>query len=286
MPFTLSRGGPNVVAEVQRWQYFLRRMRIPQTGLIDGSFRMKTETGTKIFQMQAGLPVTGKVNATTLGKAEEHGYTILPDTYYQERAGDAFPAEPDDLSSPSNSFRNDKFTCFKFLQRPRPPRPDREAVIIKGACDGSTSDWEAEMIVDIEVPQLEFAVGYPGRVTCHKRVAEQIAALFKAWQDADLLHLITRYDGCFVPRYKRGQAPHPSNGHGTRKSSDVPELSNHSFGSAFDINADDNPFGERPVFCGERGCTRELVAIANQHGLFWGGHFNTRDGMHFEVARL
>jgi hypothetical protein len=32
---------------------------------------------------------------------------------------------------------------------------------------------------------------------------------------------------------------------------------------------------------------RELVAPANEHGSFSGGHFNTRrDGMHFEIARL
>jgi hypothetical protein len=36
---------------------------------------------------------------------------------------------------------------------------------------------------------------------------------------------------------------------------------------------------------GQHGSVRELVSIANEHGFFWGGHFDKRrDGMHFEVA--
>lgn len=46
MPFRLSRGGPNVIAEVQRWQYFLLRIGINQAGSIDGDFGLKTETAT------------------------------------------------------------------------------------------------------------------------------------------------------------------------------------------------------------------------------------------------
>jgi hypothetical protein len=41
-----------------------------------------------------------------------------------------------------------------------------------------------------------------------------------------------------------------------------------------------------PAFCGRRGSIRELVASANALGVFWGGHFSTQDGMHFEISRL
>lgn len=287
MPFTLERNSNrNIVTEVQRWQYFLRRMRIPQTGMIDGSFGRKTEEGTKIFQIQNGLSASGKVNLATLNKAAEFGYSILPDNHYRDRAAPGYPPRPDDLGSPSNAFRNRTFTCFKFKQLRRSARPDAEAIVITGSCDGAISDWSAEMIIDIEVPQLAFAVGYAGRVTCHKRAAASIAAVFAAWERADLLHLIRTYEGCFVPRYKREQAPPGGNGHGLRQSADVEELSNHAFGSAFDINAGDNGFGEPVQKIGQRGCVRELVEIANQHGLYWGGHFGTTDGMHFELARL
>ena len=63
-------------------------------------------------------------------------------------------------------------------------------------------------------------------------------------------------------------------------------LSNHSFGSAFDINVAWNERGHRPALVGEKGSVRELVPITHQWGFWWGGHFSTPDGMHFEVAVL
>jgi hypothetical protein len=66
----------------------------------------------------------------------------------------------------------------------------------------------------------------------------------------------------------------------------VSALSNHSFGSAFDIDAVDNGFGSVPALCGRRGATRELVASANALGVYWGGHFGRQDGMHFEISKL
>ena len=63
-------------------------------------------------------------------------------------------------------------------------------------------------------------------------------------------------------------------------------LSNYAWGTAFDINVPWNARGTVPALCGEKGSVRELVAIANEHGFYWGGHFSRRDGMHFEVARV
>lgn len=286
VPFRLSRGGPNVIAEVQRWQYFLLRIGISQAGLIDGDFGMKTETATKFFQVQSGLTSNGKVNDQTLQKAEELGYTILPDNYYSDRAGTSFPAEPNNLESPSNASRNAAFTCFKFTQRPRAQRPDAEAIVMKGSCDGALPDWTAAKITEIPMPQLRFARGFNGKVRCHKLAAPMLTKLFEAWERADLLHLIMSYEGCFVPRYKRNQAPPGAGGHGEKKSVDVSALSNHSFGSAFDINFSDNMLGHVPARCGMRGSTRELVRAANDLGLFWGGHFSTQDGMHFEISKV
>jgi hypothetical protein len=89
-------------------------------------------------------------------------------------------------------------------------------------------------------------------VRCHARAAPIWLALFARWEQDDLLHLILTYDGCFVPRYKRDQAPPDTGGHPARRSVDVSALSNHSFGSAFDINAVDNGFGSVPALCGRR----------------------------------
>ncbi len=42
--------------------------------------------------------------------------------------------------------------------------------------------------------------------------------------------------------------------------------------------------GHEPARVGEHGCVREMVALAHEHGFYWGGHFARLDGMHFEVA--
>ena len=117
MPFQLSRVGNNMPAEVQRWQYFMRKQGIEQVGAIDADFGLTTEMATKFFQVKHGLSATGKVNQSTLTKAEELGYTIVPDDYYAKRSGPDFPKEPTGLSSPTNASRNANFTCFTFLQK-------------------------------------------------------------------------------------------------------------------------------------------------------------------------
>lgn len=286
MAFLLSRGGDNVIAEVQRWQYFLLKQGIPQVGSIDGDFGSGTEEATKFFQVRSGVTASGRLDEATLDQAVPLGYTVVPDDYYATRGGADFPAEPAGLGSPSNASRNQVFECFRFIQKPLPQRPDEEAIVIRGTCDGGHNDWSAKNIVRIEVPQLKFARGFSGSMRVHRRAAGLVTQLFRAWEQADLLHLIMAYEGAFVPRYKRGQAPEDEGGHGERSSSDVSALSNHSFGSAFDINFRDNQLGRRPALCGRRGSTRELVAAANALGIYWGGHFGNPDGMHFEVARV
>ena len=62
--------------------------------------------------------------------------------------------------------------------------------------------------------------------------------------------------------------------------------SNHSFATAFDINAAWNGLGREPAARGEKGSVRELVPIFEKWGFRWGGNFRRRDGMHFEIARI
>lgn len=95
--------------------------------------------------------------------------------------------------------------------------------------------------------------------------------MWAAWEQVGLLAHVLSYAGSFEPRFQRGSTT----------------LSNHAFGTAFDINEPQNKMGTMPALVGKPGGVRELVTIANEHGFFWGGHFKKRpDGMHFEVARL
>lgn len=298
MPVLLSRAGANIPAEVQRWQYFLRvKAGIATVGEIDADFGPLTESATKSFQQKMGLPQSGALDAATHSAAVQIGYRDLNATFYTDRESTNWPPRPN-FSSPENPQRNAALSCFNFRLEPlngpggQRRTPDREGIRILGSCDGTSADWIAENIVTIELTQLAHVSGYSGRVRCHKLVAPKVTALFAAWEQEDLLHLFLTWDGMFVPRYKRGLADSvvlPA-GHGSKRSADVSELSNHAFGSAFDINQKWNPFKRpppHPATVPEKGSVRLLVPTANAHGFYWGGHYgNKKDGMHFELAKF
>jgi hypothetical protein len=109
-------------------------------------------------------------------------------------------------------------------------------------------------------------------VWLHAKAGQQIVNTFQQWEDGGLDNLILTWAGSWVPRYVRGSRKY---------------LSNHSWGTAFDINVPWNGLGKVPALKGKKGSVRELVGIANENGLFWGGHYQNRpDGMHFEVAKV
>lgn len=287
MPIYLARGAKTIPAEVQRWQYFLLRQGFPQVGSLDADFGMKTEQATKFFQVRSGIAATGKLDARTHTAAMELGYRDLGLDDYEPHKGTAWPAAPA-FGSPGNAARNAAFGCFNFLQRPLANRPDRESIVIKGACDGSAPDWVARNIIDIAVPQMAHVTGYGGRVRCHRLVAPKIAALFAEWERQDLMHLVITYAGAFVARYVRG-AELSAAGHAEKASTAVSSLSNHAFGSAFDINAEWNPrvTAPPPPVVTAKASVRLLVPAANALGFYWGGHYRSPtkyDGMHFEFA--
>lgn len=132
-------------------------------------------------------------------------------------------------------------------------------------------NWVEENIVYVKIPQLIGVKGTYRRKTFafHKLVAEPVKDLFQAWDDEGLSDLILSWGGSFVPRFIRGSNT---------------SLSNHSFGSAFDINVPWNYLGARPALVGKKGSVRKLVPIANELGFYWGGHFRRKDGMHFEFC--
>lgn len=287
MPFLLKRGGQNTPLEVQRWQYFLLKNGIPQTGSLDAQFGAKTEEATKIFQVQHSLPVTGELDQATLNAAQGMGYTVRPDGFYDNKKSAGFPPKPTNLQSPSNEDRNQGLGCFKFKQLSIEHRADKDEVVPLDSCDGTVADWRLTNIMDLQIPQKVFAIGFHGVIRCHKVAAPHLLLLFKKWEELDLLHLIRTYEGSYVPRYKRDQSP-GRGPQGVKRSNQVDSLSNHAFGSAFDINEPDNQFRDEPAHCPSRGCVRELVESANAQGFYWGGHFSSgsQDGMHFEFAKF
>jgi hypothetical protein len=173
-----------------------------------------------------------------------------------------------------------------------PPRPDfpqlsdrggaREKALghiayvrAKGDFVTITNGWHKNNIVDIVVPQLaNIRGGNGGRLKFHRVAAEQMKRLWAAWEAAGLLRFVKTFDGAWVPRTIRLKPT---------------VLSNHAYGTAFDINATWNGLMKIAALVGQEGSVRELVPLANAHGFYWGGHWNydgkgASDGMHFEWA--
>lgn len=131
--------------------------------------------------------------------------------------------------------------------------------------NGWTASKDASEIHIISVP-IE---GTTVKVRCAKAVAPLIAAFCKDFHE--LIEPIN--DGklddwgyCF--RNIRGS---------TNK------LSNHSSGTAVDLNAIDHPLGKSGTFPSVK--VPMIRALAKKYGMIWGGDFRSRpDEMHFEIA--
>ena len=183
-----------------------------------------------------------------------------------------WPAAPATLEQPTPEKTKQLFGTFEY-----------EAIQGQQGCPIKIKGtWEQDNITAVDIPQLTGKINgttnkaiAKGGINFNKKAQKQLQRLWKAWETAGLLDRVLTFDGGFVPRFIK-----------RKDGSCATSLSNHAWGTAFDINAAFNGLGEEPALVGQKGCTRELVEIANQHGFYWGGHFGTKDGMHFEVAKI
>lgn len=237
--------------DVRLWQNYLLGRGLYR-GSVDGNYGPATAEATRGFQYSLFLDTDGIVGPRTFAAALNHNFAYMEENGTDE-TGANWPPAPS-FGSPDASVMLGKFR-YKVLS-------GGDIQILDG--------WEEKNIVRVPLPELSHLV--PRGVLFHTRAAAQLQALVKAWSVKGLLDRIHTWDGSFVPRMIRGST--------TR-------LSNHAYGTAFDINCDDNALGHVPALLGKPGCIRELVPLANEHGFYWGGHYRTRpDGMHFEVAML
>lgn len=167
------------------------------------------------------------------------------------------------IAPPSAARQVILFGRFNFTPDPQPGNP--EHIHING-------NWEGMNVSSVTVSQL------PGRhIALHNDLHGQFRALWAAWEAAGLLGRVLSFDGAFAPRYKRKRA-----------FGGVENLSAHSWGAAFDINASLLPMGKPCPAVGVPGCTSELVPLAHQHGFAWGGDFHApwQDPMHFQAFKI
>jgi len=245
--------------DVKSWQTFLRGINPSSEVIVSGDFDDVTKEETINFQRYNGLTPDGIVGQKTLGIALQNGYFIIDDDDL-DQTGPNWPSPPQ-FSPLSYVERTKVFGNFSFVPAPISGNP--EAIKI-------TDNWASKNIAVVEIPQLSKL--NVKSVQFHSAAAQQLKNLFVDWESAGLLGNILTWGGSWVPRYVRGSRTY---------------LSNHAWGTAFDINVAWNMLGTTPALVGKKGSVRELVTIANDNGFYWGGHFKGRpDGMHFEIANL
>ena len=246
--------------DARRWQRFLIGQGLLSSSA-DGVFGPVTERATKAFQRRAKIDVDGMVGPMTYAAALQRGFDPGFTDPHGGEDGSDWPPRPEFPPLVANADRARVFGEFRF----QPIGPDSDDIRILGG-------WQQANIAPVTIPQLVGVKGAPatGRIWVHKLVIEQARGLFAAWSDAGFVDLLLTWDGSFAPRFVRGSRT---------------LLSNHAWGTAFDINYQWNRLATVPALRGEKGSVRELVLIAQDHGFYWGGHFSRCDGMHFEVAR-
>lgn len=252
--------------DVLAWEHFLCGL-VSKDLVVDGIFTQETREATKKFQILAGFKgtdVDGVVGSLTLGRAAGFGFQLTEDESADE-SGPSWPPQPK-IVRLSLQDREKLFGKFKYRSAPTKSNPEAIEIL---------DDWDKTNIVSINVPQLKGVLGAPKscNVEFHVKCAKQLQELFNAWEKAELSNRVLSWGGSRVSRYIRGSRT---------------SLSNHSWGTAFDINVSWNGLGVTPALKGKPGSVRELVNIAYDHGFAWGGHFNPSrlDGMHFEIYRI
>ena len=247
--------------DVRRWQRFLIGQGV-LTSAADGTFGPVTERATKAFQGRAKIDRDGMVGPMTLAAALQRGFDLGFTDPHGGEEGIDWPPRPDFPPLVANVERARVFGEFRFESRG--PNTDDIRIL---------DDWQKTNIAPVTLSPLIGVKGAPatGRIFVHRLVVEQVRALFDAWQEAGLIDALLTWEGSFAPRFVRGSRT---------------TVSNHAWGTAFDVNFPWNRLGTTPALRGEKGSVRDLVPVAHEHGFYWGGHFSRCDGMHFEVARL
>ncbi len=253
----INSAGPLVTS----WQFFLKGKGF-YTGDVTGKFDDDTKMASIAFQESVGLQPDGIIGNKTFGAAMQSGFEGVEDNR-KDKSGADFPGKPGFSPLTGNAARQKIFGVFTFEAAPFPGNPENIRI---------TNNWVKENIITVKIPQLKTVTNSTG-MQFHKIAADQLMKLWSDWEKAGLLHQVLSFDGAYVARFVRGLAAKGI-------------LSNHAFGSAFDINFFFNQLGAIPALVGQKGCVRELISIAHENGFYWGGHFDRKDGMHFEIAKI
>lgn len=252
--------------EVRAIQYFLAGRKF-YTGIVDGDFGPKMAKAVAAYQTSKGLKADAIIGNVTLGTMLADGLVLMetPDTMPGPASPfpPGFPVRPAGVNPLTPSQADSIFGKFTYVAAPTKDNPEAIRIL---------DDWDDQNIVVVVIPQLiKLGLSKTGKASMHRLAAPQTLALWQAWEDSGLLHLVVGWEGMWVARFIRGSRT---------------TLSNHAKGSAFDINYEGNELGSTPAAAGKANSVRELVPLAIDFGFYWGGWFSRSDGMHFELRRI
>lgn len=123
---------------------------------------------------------------------------------------------------------------------------------------------EGKYMVLFDVPH-ELEIGFiPKKIYCNKLLVEPLKQAFKNLIDRGFINELKTWDGCYQVRKKRG----------------LQSMSLHSWGLAVDLNQATNQLGMRPTL------TTGFVKCFTDAGFDWGGAWERKDGMHFQLSKF
>ncbi len=131
---------------------------------------------------------------------------------------------------------------------------------------------EAQLVPVVPPFRMYYEGRLVGSIKFHKKCAGALAAaLNEIWEhygrDQNRIDAlgISKYAGAYNPRYIRGSTT---------------KWSNHAYGAAIDLNAEDNGFGK-----GHGNIPQPVIDAFKRQGARWGGDYRGRtDPMHFEFC--
>lgn len=240
---------------VNVWKNFLTDLDL-YDGNCDEYLDCEFVAALRTFQKQENIKAHGIVDNLTWLSGLKRGLQLnAPEE-------NSLPLKPD-FRPLSDAEVEKYFGKMEFVPDPLPDNRENIRII---------NNYDKRNIIFVPLPQLAVATGgEESGMLFHQNAAEQLKGFFSDVEKQGLLKIILTFNGSFVPRL-------------VRKSKS--RLSNHSFGTAFDINARWNGLGCTPAALGCEGSVRELVPLAHDYGFYWGGHFARKDGMHFEIAKI
>jgi hypothetical protein len=104
----------------------------------------------------------------------------------------------------------------------------------------------------------------PKRIYCNKDLVGPLTNAFTNLIQRGFVNELKTWDGCFNIRKKRGLA----------------SMSLHSWGIAIDVNAAWNGLGKEPTL------SAGFVKCFTDAGFDWGGTWQRKDGMHFQLKSI